>query len=343
MTGVSVRTAVRVVRTAVRVVRTAVRVVRTAVPMGDRAFCRNASPIRVTLPVHRPSVRRENPPKMVKPKKPAARKATVKFTSRKAAVEAPAVAAPAPVAEKRPDAPAAPVARRPDAPPALVAKHARRLASQVRVDAAALAHAKVAAPDAHRLETLADALDAAQEAWLVIQDARAVGVVAATRDPVRAGRDHVFAALRTFADANPTTQSALDDIGDVQGDDDLISDTTRLLALAKKHHHDLDGTDLTDARLATIRSALGLFAAARGGAQAAAGTTTQAEDEVTRSARRARNRAFWALADLDRQVARRGQYAFRDDEAKRARYAMYRRSATTAAVEGASPEPAPVK
>lgn len=285
---------------------------------------------------------------MAKPKKPAARKATVKFTSRKAGAAAPAatpaVAAPIPVAEKkRPDAPPAPVARRPDAPPALVAKHARKLASQVRVDVAALAHAKVAAADAHRLETLADALDAAQEAWLVIQDARAVGVVAATRDPVLAGRDHVFAALRTFADANPTTQSALDDIGEVQGDDDLISDTTRLLALAKKHHHDLDGTDLTDARLATIRSALGLFAAARGGAQAAAGTTTQAEDEATRGARRARNRAFWALAELDRQVARRGQYAFRDDEAKRARYAMYRRSAPTAAVEGASPEPTPVK
>lgn len=284
---------------------------------------------------------------MAKPKKPATRKATVKFTSRKAAAAAaaatPAVAAPTPVAEKRPAAPAAPVARRPDAPPALVAKHARRLASQVRVDVAALAHARVAAADAHRLETLADALDAAQEAWLVIQDARAVGVVASTRDPVRAGRDHVFAALRTFADANPTTQSTLDDIGEVQGDDDLISDTTRLLALAKKHHRDLEGTDVTEARLAEIRSALGLFVAARGGAQAAAGTTTQAEDEATRGARRARNRAFWALADLDRQVARRGQYAFRDDEAKRARYAMYRRSAPTAAVEGASPEPTPVK
>ena len=58
---------------------------------------------------------------MAKPKKPAARKATVKFTSRKAGAAAPAatpaVAAPIPVAEKkRPDAPPAPVARRPDAP-----------------------------------------------------------------------------------------------------------------------------------------------------------------------------------------------------------------------------------
>lgn len=281
---------------------------------------------------------------MAKPKKPTARKATVKYVPRKAAAAAtPAVAAPAPVAEKPPAAPAAPMARRPDAPPALLAKHARKLASQLRVDVAALAHAKVVAADAHRLETLADALDAAQEAWLVIQDARAVGVVAETRDPVRAGRDHVFAALRTFADANPTTQSTLDDIGEVQGDDDLISDTTRLLALAKKHHRDLEGTDLTDDRLSAIRSALGLFVAARGGAQAATGTTTQAEDEATRSARRARNRAFWALAELDRQVARRGQYAFRDDESKRSRYAMYRRSASTAAVEGASPEPTPVK
>ena len=269
---------------------------------------------------------------MPKPKKPAPRKATVKYVPRGAAATS-AMAAPAPVAEKRPDAPTAPIARRPDAPAALVAKHARKLASQVRVDATALAHAKVALADAHRLDTLADALDAAQATWLVIQDARNVGGVAHAREPVRAGRDHVFAALRTFADGNPTTQSTLDDIGDVQGDDDLISDTTRLLALAKKHHHDLDGTDVTDARLAAIRSALALFAAARGGTMAATGTTAQAEDEATRSARRARNRAFWALADLDRQVARRGQYAFRDDDAKRTRYALYRRTATTAAVE----------
>ena len=54
---------------------------------------------------------------MAKPKKPAARKATVKFTSRKAGAAAPAatpaVAAPIPVAEKK----------RPDAPPALSLIH----------------------------------------------------------------------------------------------------------------------------------------------------------------------------------------------------------------------------
>jgi hypothetical protein len=272
---------------------------------------------------------------MAKTKKPAPR-----------AKSAPRTKAPAPTAPhaKAPAAPAVSPApakhshfdeRRPDAAPTLVATHARRLAKQVRVDAAELARAKVTPVDANRLDLLADALDTAQEAWLILKDQRDPGGLADTRDPLREGRDQLFAALRTFARRNPDTQAALDRIAGVEGDDDLVSDATRLLALARKHHADLDGTDVTADRLAQIRAALTAFSAARGGARPAAPApgegsprpaTAQAEDEATRAARRARNRAYWTLAELDRDVVERGRYAFRKDEAKAARYRAYRGS-----------------
>lgn len=260
---------------------------------------------------------------MAKPKKPAARKPAAKPVAR----AKPAPDRRSPFDDKKPDAPAT-----------AVVTHARNLARQVRVDLDALTRAKVTAADADQSYTLAAALDAAQDAWLTTQDARNLGSVAAARGPLREGRDQLFAALRTFADANPATQATLDAIGGVDSDDDLTDDTTRLLALAKKHRKELDGTDVTPDRLSEVRAALDHFAATRGGARSGAATTAQAESEATRSARRVRNRAFWTLASLDRQVSRRGQYAFRDDAAKRTRYGFYRRNPTPGApVEGDAP------
>jgi hypothetical protein len=285
---------------------------------------------------------------MAKSKKTAPpRKATAPASKRQAVPPTP----PGPKTLKRKGpAPAAPAPepakqshfdeRRPDAPATRVVTHARQLARQVRADAGELKHAKVTAFDADRLDLFADTLSAAEEAWLALKDQRDPGGVADTRGPLREGRDQVFAALRTFARRNPDTQAALDRIGDVQGDDDLVSDAVRLLALAKKHRVDLDGTDVTEERLADVRRALIRFTGARAGDRAsnrapddesAAPATAQAEDQATRTARRARNRAFWLLAELDRDVVARGQYAFRKDAVRQAKYRAYRRS------EGAGP------
>jgi len=244
--------------------------------------------------------------------------------------------------------------RRPDAPSTRVASHGRQLAKQVRVDAAELRRAKVTLVDADRLELFADTLSAAEESWLALKDQRDPGGAAATRDPLREGRDQVFAALRTFARRNPDTQAALDRIGDVQGDDDLMNDAVRLLALAKKHRADLDGTDVTEERLAEVRRSLIRFTAVRAGERASesasdegspAPATAQAEDQSSRTARRARNRAFWMLAELDRDVVARGQYAFRKDAVRQAKYRSYRRSEAAGPADEESPaapeKPAP--
>lgn len=201
---------------------------------------------------------------------------------------------------------------------------------RVRVDLAALALSKVVAADADALDAYADALDAAQSSWLVTHDTRVHKAVAGVRDPLRKGRDHLFAALRTYAE-DDATQAKLDEIGGVDNDDDLVNDATRLLALARKHRADLDGTDMTDERVAEVRGALADFNATRGGVRSDEGADAQAEDEVARTARRARNRAFWTLAALTRTVGKRGQYAFRDDPEKRAKYVGNRRNAGGAA------------
>ena len=60
-------------------------------------------------------------------------------------------------------------------------------------------------------------------------------------------------------------------------------------------------------------------------------------DEATRAARRARNRAYWNLAELDRDVVERGKYAFRKDEPKAARYRAYRASNGDGADAGETP------
>ena len=233
--------------------------------------------------------------------------------------------------------------KKPDAPVEAVITHARNLSQQVRIDAMELARAKVMPADAVQIDFLRDALDGAQRSWTTTRDARATGALAAARTPLRAGRDQLYQALRTFVEEGHATHKTLDDIGDVQGDDDLVEDTTRLLALAKKHRRDLEGTDVTTARVDEVRAALEAFKAARGGhrddAETGDATSAQSESESLRKARRARNVAFWTLATLVRTVCKRGQYAFRDDREKRATYTLYHASATPADAGAAAPKP----
>jgi hypothetical protein len=230
--------------------------------------------------------------------------------------------------------------KKPDAPPGAVATHARKLANQVRTDADVLSRAKVTPVDAVRLDALADALDAAQTSWDAAKDVQKQGAVARLRAPLRAGRDHLFDALRTFADEDETTQRALDGIAGVEGDEDLVTDTVRLLTLAHKHRKDLDGTDVTPERIEEIRGALAAFKAGRSGARDkddTEQTTSQQESDTLRKARHARDRAFWELATLVRLVSRRGQYAFRNDKAKRARYNLYTSGSGSRTTAGGEP------
>lgn len=271
---------------------------------------------------------------MAGPKKAATRKVAKKKAAAPAAKKK--AAAPAAAAKRHPFD-----ERKPDAPVSTATTHARNLAKQVRADAIQLALALVTTADATRLEALASDADAAQEAWRNAKDATGEGAVATARTPLREGRDQIYAALRTFADENEKTQSTLDDIGDVTSDDDLVDDTTRLLSLVNKHRKDLDGTDVTTARVAEVRKALEDFKHARGGEREGdedgAKTTKQSETESLRKLRRARNRAFWTLATLSRRVCRRGQYAFRKDSEKRSTYTLYRRSTGGAAEEPVDP------
>lgn len=228
--------------------------------------------------------------------------------------------------------------RRPDAPVEALSRHAAAIAKCVRRDGDALSVARIVAADAEQIESLVRQLDEAQERWVTLNDGRSTGAVASARAPVREGRDQLFDALRTFADHDATTQQRLDEIADVQNDDDLVDDTTRLLALAKRHAKHLEGTDVTAARITEIRGSVEAFRKARSGAREAPATTSaQAESRALLTARRARNRAFWSLAELVRTVARRGQYAFRQDPVKRKDYALYRRSSGTAAAETTEP------
>jgi uncharacterized protein YecT (DUF1311 family) len=234
--------------------------------------------------------------------------------------------------------------KRPDAATEAVVTHARNLSKQVRADASELTRAKVTVADATQIDVYASALEGAQQAWITARDERGTGIVATSRAPLRAGRDQIFAALRTFVDEGHATHKTLDDIGDVTSDDDLVDDTTRLLALTKKHRRDLDGTDVTPARVDEVRAALDEFKATRGGhrdhAETGDATSAQAESEALRKARRARNVAFWTLAKLVRTVCKRGQYAFRDDREKRAKYTLYH-AAASAPDEKAPPAPKP--
>lgn len=230
--------------------------------------------------------------------------------------------------------------RRPEGPVEAHGGHARSLAKFVRRDVEALRSAKLSPADAEALESKAHALDEAQRRWLVLSDKQVAGQVAAARTPLIKGRDQLYLGLRTFAE-DPDTQRRLDEIGEVENDDDLIEDAVRLVALAKRHAQELEGTDITPARVAEVNAALDGFRRAREGERSAPENgTAQAESRAMLVARRARNRAYWSLAELVRRVVKRGQYAFRDDPVKRKDYVLYRK-ANAPATKPATPKDPP--
>lgn len=234
----------------------------------------------------------------------------------------------------------------PDAPVAQLVVHAKALANDVRALAEPLAKAKVTLADAARLDTLAEALEGAESAWQIAWAKGAPGAVAAARKVLLRGRSDLFEALRVFALNDGATQLALDRIAGVEGDDDLAADAARLVPLARQHAADLDGTEITPAAVDGVEAALKSFGAARAGARGGPDepTTEQALTESARKARAGRNRAFWTLAGLTRQVCLRGRFAFRHDPSRASKFTGYVRAGRAAKPAEPGPiDPTPPK
>ena len=204
-----------------------------------------------------------------------------------------------------------------------LAEHAEGVAEAAQRNVRALGKAKVSAGDVEGLITLAAALRKRETAWRNLWKSASSGAVAKAREPARAGRDQLFSALRVFADGHGDTQAALDDIAGVENDTDLLSDLERLLALAKAHGGELAGTDTDEAEVATIAATTEAFRKARVEVRASGPSAgIELSDEAV-AARRARNRVYWALWDLDRQVCLRASHAFRGDARKLRLFAMF--------------------
>ena len=212
----------------------------------------------------------------------------------------------------------------PDAGVVSLATHAEALAGTVRTLLAPLAKAKVAAADADRLDGLAALLRAREEAWQLARKATATGSVALCRPPLLTGRNDLYGAIEAFVDDEAAAKE-LAEIGTVDDDDDLEADTRRLIALSRTHATDLHGTEITPARVDEVEAALAAFRDARKGVvhTAPEGASKQALSEAARVALELRNRAFWALAALDRTVCKRGRFGLRGDPKRRALFNAY--------------------
>jgi hypothetical protein len=199
-----------------------------------------------------------------------------------------------------------------------LAQHAETLAQSVRANVGPLVNAKVTLADADALDAHAGHLRAQEDLWQACLARYATGVVAKLRAKVVAGNRELYGALRTFVDDAHPTHHALDAIPEEGRADDLDAGTSRLIELARSHARDLEGTEVTPARVAVIEGDLQAYRAARAGVREGAEsvTTVQTLDAQSRDAWELRNRAFWALVALDRTVCKRGRFRFRGDRVK---------------------------
>lgn len=215
-------------------------------------------------------------------------------------------------------------ARTPDTSIAALITHAETVAESVRSLKGPLSRAKVTLADAERLDALAALLRDQEEVWQTARKATATGAVATRRAPLLKGRNDLFGALDAFVDDAGVVE-ALAEIGGVDDDDDLDTDTARLVKLARQQCAALEGTEITPARVDEVEASLKSFREARKGVVnvRVAGDTKQQLTEAARVALELRNRVFWALSALDRTVCKRGRYCFREQPKRRAAFAAY--------------------
>ncbi len=213
----------------------------------------------------------------------------------------------------------------PDVPVGALVLHSERLTRTVATHAADLAAAKVTAADLRALSDLITALRATETAWKKTRAAAAPGAVAQARDALTLGREDLVGALRAFADHDAATQRALDAIAGVEDDDDLEADVEAALPLARAHAADFVGTEITPAHVDAVARQLEAFRAARAGVRhrPTDATTAQALSKESLAALRARNEAFWALSQVNRQVCGRARFCFRRDSKRKALFSSY--------------------
>ncbi|MBP6830765.1 MAG: hypothetical protein KA978_08265 [Deltaproteobacteria bacterium] len=213
----------------------------------------------------------------------------------------------------------------PDVSVGALVLHSERLVKTAATHADELTTAKVTAADRRELSARIAALREAEAAWKKARVASAPGAVAKGRAALTLGREDLLGALRAFADHDEATQLALDAVGSVDDDDDLEADVEALVPLARAHAADLDGTEITPAHVDTVASLLVAFRLVRAGLRSHGDdpTTAQALSKAALSARRARNEAFWALSQLNRQVSGRARFCFRRDAKVKALYGNY--------------------
>lgn len=234
--------------------------------------------------------------------------------------------------------------RTPDAPVGRLAAHSRALAETVRAQHAGLSKARLGEDDARWLLACAGLLEATEDRWLEARRATPPGALAAARQAVTDDRMTLFLGLDAFVEGDDVARE-LADIGGVDDDDDLAQDTRRLVKLCRMHAKSLEGTEVDAAMLDAVEARLAAFAEARRGVVPEAdGTTRQVLSEEARQALARRNRVFWALAERNRQVCKRGQFVFRDDEPRRGLFVGYltatrRRRAADPATPAKPPAP----
>ena len=116
----------------------------------------------------------------------------------------------------------------------------------------------------------------------------------------------------------------------------------RLIALTHRHLVDLEGTEITAAYLTDLKASLAAFEAAR----SVVHTHSMQVDGPLVATRARRNRAFWALAALDRTVVKRCQFGLRRDPEIAAQFTSYhnalRRRRKAAATPTATPVATPI-
>jgi hypothetical protein len=200
-----------------------------------------------------------------------------------------------------------------------IIRRTREVSRAVRRYATKLGRMKVTVADADQLDALADALDERERAWQQVRHQVTTGSVADARGAVMTLVDTLAEALGVFVDEGHPTHAALAEVSGAANDDDRETYALRVTELARRHAHDLDGTDYGPEYVARCVAAIKRFRDARIGdrTHATDGTTIDREalSAEAREAVRLRNRVFWALAARFKLVAKRAKFGLADDPA----------------------------
>lgn len=196
-------------------------------------------------------------------------------------------------------------------------QHSLSLTETVRAQAEGLRRARVGETEAAQLAALSASLEVQEEQWQAARKRSHTGGAAAARAATLSDRFDLATGLDALLDGDDVDR-VLAEVAGVDDDADLDSDVRKLLALARTRAEELEGTDLDAAFVEAARARVEAFRLARVGVVAEGeGATKQVLSEEARQAQALRNRVFWALAEANRRVCKRGQFAFRRDPQRR--------------------------